>query len=322
MLLHSFDVQYLSWKEKKLNDKVSFASLVRYSRLMQVDLKESNLWFFPEFITHADVLICITEIDLSHNSVFYLKELMMHKFGQIRVLNLSFNLLFRIPPTISSMKSLHTLDISHNSLRSLPLSMRECILLTTISLGSNNFFEFPDVLLKMNLTELVIDNNLLKELPLDISALENLSILSCCSNRLTALPPTFPELRNMTRLDTRDNLITGFSLEILRMPKIEAFTFWGNPCQYVQNIESGNLNDLPDEWRVSLPQLLAAGNPPPQKAETRQWFCDRFFSSKKASAISEAHEQSIHFAPPIAASDAMGFAPLHSDVNAAVATLG
>ena len=290
---------------------------------MQVDLKDSNLWLFPEFVTHPDVIICITEIDLSHNSVFYLKDSTLNKFGQIRVLNLSFNLLFRIPAAISAMKSLRSLDLSHNSLRTLPLKLRECLLLTTVALDGNRFFEFPVVLLQMNLTELVIDNNFLEALPLDISAMENLSIFSCCNNKLTTLPPTFSELRNITRLDVRDNIISFFSLEILRMPKIEVFTFWGNPCEYVQAIESGNVADLPHEWRVSLPKLLAAGHPAPKKEEKKSnRFSFALFSSKNAAAVPEDQEKSIHCVPKFSASDAIGSIHSHSEVTVPAVALG
>jgi Leucine-rich repeat (LRR) protein len=140
--------------------------------------------------------------------------------------------------------------------------MRECILLTTLKLGSNSFSHFPDVLLKMNLIELEIDHNFLTELPLEIGTLHTLSIFICCNNRLAALPPTFPELKSMKQFDIRDNAIINISLEILRMPIMAVLTIWGNPCEHVKRIESGDLDGLPDEWRVALPQILAAGNPP------------------------------------------------------------
>ena len=236
---------------------------------MQVDLKSSDLWRVPDFVTQPRVILCITEIDLSYNSIFYLKDLDLSKFGQIRSLNLSSNSVLRIPSAISAMKSLHSLDISHNNLRSLPLSMRECILLTTLKLGGNKISDFPKVLLKMNLIELEIGYNYLKALPLEIESLQSLSVFICCNNMLGALPPTFPELRKIKVLDFRHNLIQSFSLEIFRLPCITVLTLWGNPCPYVQSIESGLLQDIPEEWRVALPQLLAAGNPPKKQAEAK-----------------------------------------------------
>lgn len=214
---------------------------------MQVNLKSSDLWRVPDFVTDPRVILCITEIDLSYNSILYLKELDLNKFGQIRTLNLSSNSVLQIPSAVSAMKSLHSLDISDNNLRSLPLSMRECILLTTLKLGSNKFSEFPKVVLKMNVIELEIGYNYLKALPLEIDALQSLSTFICCNNMLGALPPTFPELRKIKVLDFRYNLIESFSLEMLRLPCITVLTLWGNPCPYVQSIESGLLQELPDE---------------------------------------------------------------------------
>ena len=263
MTFHStIRFQYLIWKEKLLDDKVSFACALRYSRLLQVDLKACSLWRVPDFVTQPQVILCITDIDLSFNSIFYISDTVLQKCGQIRSLNLSSNLFLRIPGAMSALKSLQYLDLSNNSLRDLPISMRECILLTTLKLGSNKFSHFPEVILKMNLVEIEIDHNFLKDLPLEIEALQSLTVFICCNNVLTALPPTFSHLRNIKQFDFRNNAISYISLEILRMPNIAVLTVWGNPCEHVQRIESGDLEGLPDEWRVALPQLLAAGHPP------------------------------------------------------------
>jgi Leucine-rich repeat (LRR) protein len=135
-------------------------------------------------------------------------------------------------------------------------------------LGNNNFSHFPEVLMKMNLTELDIDHNFLKELPLAIGMLQTLTVFICCNNRLAALPPTFPDLRSMKQFDVRDNFISNLSLEILRMPMMRVLTVWGNPCEHIHRIESGELDGLPDEWRNALPQLLAAGNPRRMKTKS------------------------------------------------------
>jgi hypothetical protein len=238
--------------------------------LLQVDLKACNLWIIPNFVTDPQVILCITEIDVSYNSIFFIKDSIWRKFGQIRSLNLSSNSFFHISPTVSAMKSLHCLDLSHNSLRSLPFSLRECILLTTLKLGSNNFSHFPEVILKMNLIELEIDHNFLKELPLALGALQTLTVFICCNNKLSALPPTFPDLRSIKQCDIRDNMIEHISLEVLRMPIMTVLTVWGNPCEHVKRIESGDLEGLPDEWRVALPQLLAAGNPTRTKTKSEK----------------------------------------------------
>jgi|LauGreDrversion4_2_1035121.scaffolds.fasta_scaffold419526_1 hypothetical protein len=263
---------------------------------MQVDLKASNLWRVPEFITQPRVIMCITEIDLSCNSIILLTNSSLLKFGQIRSLNASSNLIHHIPRTISTMKSLHTLDLSHNYLRSLPLSLRECILLTTFKLGSNNFSHFPEVILKLNLIELEIDHNFLKELPLDISILENLLVFNCCNNRLIALPTTLPHLRKIRSLDIRNNLIISFSLEIFRMPCMTVLAIWGNPCPYVLSIESGTFDGVPDEWRTAMPILLASGIPP-KKLKTSE-----LTLGTEATA---AQEQFIHSTPKFSATKAM-----------------
>jgi hypothetical protein len=263
---------------------------------MQVDLKASNLWRVPEFITQPRVIMCITEIDLSCNSIFLLTNSILLKFGQIRSLNTSSNLIHHIPSAISTMKSLHTLDLSHNYLRSLPFSLRECILLTTFKLGSNNFSHFPEVILKLNLIELEIDHNFLKELPLDISILENLSVFNCSNNRLVALPTTLPNLRKIRSLDIRNNLIISFSLEIFRMPCMAVLAIWGNPCPYVHSIESGTFDGVPDEWRAAMPRLLASGKPPPKPKTSEH--------SVKTEATA-APEQFIHSTPKFSATKAI-----------------
>lgn len=298
--------QYLIWKEKKLNDQITFASALRYSRLMHVNLKASNLWRIPEFVTQPRVILCITEIDLSYNSILFLTNSVLLKFGHIRFLNLSSNSIHIIPSSISAMKSMHSLDLSNNNLRSLPLSLRECILLTNLKLGGNKFSEFPAVLLKMNLIELEIGHNYLKSLPLEIRALENLSTFICCNNMLDALPSTFPELRKIKVLDIRYNVIGSFSLELFRLPCITVLTLWGNPCPYVQNIESGIVEGLPEEWRVALPQLLAAGNPPKKTTQAK--------SVKNSSTHPISQAESVEITAKFSAADAIGCIQPHSEV--------
>jgi hypothetical protein len=316
----SCNYQYLVWKEKILNDQVSFASALRYSRLMQVNLKSSNLWRVPEFVTEPRVILCITEIDLSYNSIFFLSDSMFMKFGQIRSLNISCNSILKIPASIAAMKSLHTLDVSNNNLLSLPLSMRECILLTTFKLAGNNMSTFPEVLLKMgNLIELDIGYNRIKTLPLEIDALCNLLVFVCRSNLMTALPPTMPKLVQLKVLDIRHNLIDNFSMEILRMPCISVLTLWGNPCPYVTIIENGVSEELPDEWRSALPQLLAAGNPPKKtpdaKNREKKSFCKSCFFKRSAKI---AVEEANHTTPKFSAAEAINIMQQHTEVSTSV----
>jgi Leucine-rich repeat (LRR) protein len=288
---------------------------------MQVKLSSSSLWRIPDFVTQPNVIICITEIDVSHNSIMMLKKSMLRKFGQIRVLNVSFNSIYRIPATICEMQSLNYLDLSHNHLRSLPSSMRSLILLETLKLGGNNFANFPAVLLKMNVTELQMENNNLGMLPLEIATLQCLKVLDISYNKISSLPPTLPRLLSIHRLNMSNNLINYFSLEIFRMPNMAVLTLWGNPCNHVRSVENGDLEDLPEEWRVSLPKLLAAGNPPKQTTASEKANFGAWFFSPKLFTTKDVLLRKNAVQPMFSTADAIGAIQSHPDIQSTASNL-
>ena len=128
--------------------------------------------------------------------------------------------LIRIDRRILQLRSLQHLDLSNNSIKSIPEEIKN-VQLVELKLAGNNLAEFPEVLcsgtlaesLKLldlarncivllphnfphlkSLVQLKIDCNELQILPRTFGKMTSLKFFSASNNKLVVLPPTFPKL--------------------------------------------------------------------------------------------------------------------------------
>lgn len=116
----------------------------------------------------------------------------------------------------------YRLDLSHQNLKTVPLSLCKLTHLKRLDLSHNQLREIPAVVLDSlkDLRRLHLDHNYLVKLPSTLYSLENLKKLYLAANQLEELPPDIAKLQQLKRLTIDQNKIktvpdTLFALEQL-----------------------------------------------------------------------------------------------------------
>ncbi|XP_005106337.1 leucine-rich repeat protein 1 isoform X2 [Aplysia californica] len=126
----------------------------------------------------------------------------------------------RVSPHVLSLNLLTTLDLSFNSLSSLPEQMSQLKSLTSLSLAHNEFVTFPIVLCKTDVrrTLLVLDmkHNEMHSVPSCIKECEKLQSLVLSSNKLHSLPQCLGHMKSLTSVSASDNKLQYLPGSMLR----------------------------------------------------------------------------------------------------------
>jgi len=113
-----------------------------------------------------------------------------------------------LPPEITKLTNLTSLDLSVNELTSLPPEITKLTNLTSLDLSFNKLTSLPPEITNLSkLASLALSGNNLTSLPPEITKLTNLTSLDLRGNELTSLPPEITKLTNLTFLDLRGNLL-------------------------------------------------------------------------------------------------------------------
>ncbi|KAF4518638.1 hypothetical protein B566_EDAN005965 [Ephemera danica] len=119
----------------------------------------------------------------------------------------------QVPPSISKLARLHTLNLSGNGLKTLPPTMTSQLrelnlagnLLGQTAFKTWNFFSLPQI--KNTLQHLDLSSNQLHYIPMDICNLRNLTKLEIKENCIKSFPPTFGQLSKLRTLNLSNNKI-------------------------------------------------------------------------------------------------------------------
>ncbi|KAF2119182.1 hypothetical protein BDV96DRAFT_372814 [Lophiotrema nucula] len=120
--------------------------------------------------------------------------------------------LSNIPETIIDVlpKPLSNLNLAHNRLQEIPLSLTLCQKLTNINLSNNRLERFPEPVLHIH----------------------TLQILHLRDNQLTAIPATITNLQKLSWLGIQNNMITGLPFVLADLPELISLHHWGNPIGF------------------------------------------------------------------------------------------
>lgn len=155
----------------------------------------------------------------------------------------------RVESRLLELKSLQFLDLSNNSIKSLPDGMKD-VCLVELKLAGNQLKEFPDALcsscLAKRLKVLDLARNSLTQLPHKFSNFKSLVQLKLDCNELQILPRTFGKMSSLKYLSISNNklLVLPPSFPSLCLESLDLF---GNPF-----MASGLVRRCSD---LSLPSL-------------------------------------------------------------------
>ncbi|KAH8556953.1 hypothetical protein BGW37DRAFT_474918 [Umbelopsis sp. PMI_123] len=194
----------------------------------------------------------VKELDVSRNHIASLPTNITLFASQLRILNLSNNLLTSFPQEIFAFQNLEILMLSQNKIagpmpEELPLSIPN---LTTLRISANLITELPstmsnwrkmktlilgsvfggnliesipeDCISAMPLEELDLSHNQLKSLPDDFAEGSNLLVnLNLADNQLEALPRSIGLFKDLKSLNLSKNHLTSLPIDLVNLDKLD-----------------------------------------------------------------------------------------------------
>ncbi|XP_037321076.2 leucine-rich repeat-containing protein 18 [Pungitius pungitius] len=142
------------------------------------------------------------------------------KLKNVDELDLSRNLIQKLPDNIGSFSSLRGLDLHSNKLESVPESIGNLVGLTHLNLSNNRLISagLPSTLGSLtSLKSLNLGMNQLDNLPPTMKALDSLQELGLFDNLFISLPEFLKVLSNLTKLNMKHNPLSHVQVDGERM---------------------------------------------------------------------------------------------------------
>ncbi|XP_019892111.2 leucine-rich repeat and calponin homology domain-containing protein isoform X2 [Musca domestica] len=130
------------------------------------------------------------------------------------IADLSRNRFCELPEEITTFSFLETLLLYHNTIRSIPESVKHLTSLTYLDLRSNQLSSLPRELCFLPLQVLLVSNNRLTALPDELGRMDRLTDLDASYNQLTTLPARIGELRSLRSFSLRSNQLMYLPREL------------------------------------------------------------------------------------------------------------
>ncbi|CAB3401320.1 unnamed protein product [Caenorhabditis bovis] len=169
----------------------------------------------------------IRNLTLTKNSFVSLRGL--STFTNVVHIDISNNSLTSIPEDIGNLSHLTTLVARNNLLETLPKSMCTLSNMEAVYLSGNRIDSFPAVVFNMHkLKVLHMGGNQIDSIPFAIGSMRSLEILYLGGNRITEVPATTGLLRNLTALSLSDNRLETIPSTLGELHHLESLTLHNN----------------------------------------------------------------------------------------------
>jgi len=213
-----------------------------------------------------------------------LAQLRSGELAGINQLKLSENLTHFPLEVLTLASSLEILDLSHNSLSSLPAELAQLTKLKILFASQNKFEHLPEVLGKLpnlemvgfksnqikqvaenslpaKLRWLILTDNKIETLPDSIGERPRLQKLALAGNRLPTLPTTIADAHNLELVRISANQLTECPVQLLNLPKLAWIAFAGNPFSKIELDIDNKLKAVPQIPSTSycLENILGQG---------------------------------------------------------------
>lgn len=147
----------------------------------------------------------------------------------LEILDLSGNSLTSLPDDLPRLHRLRIVFCSDNQFTVLPPVLGACPELTMIGFKANRIREVPAASLPPKLRWLVLTDNDIETLPDKLGDCGELQKLMLAGNRLTALPPSLAHCAKLELLRIAANRLTQLPAWLLSLPRLTWLAYAGNP---------------------------------------------------------------------------------------------
>lgn len=199
----------------------------------------------------------ITELRIAEQLEVFPQEVFQLADSLIR-LDLSNNLLSKLPDNFGDLKQLKILFLSENQFEVFPQVLADCPNLEMIGFKNNRIHTLHAGSLPAKTRWLILTDNRLQSLPDDFAGLPQMQKLMLAGNRLTSLPSSLRHCHQLELLRLSGNQLNGLPECLLNLPKLSWLAFSGNPFSSYPDEAQDNIDTLTHD-QVELTDLLGQG---------------------------------------------------------------
>ncbi|OUJ74240.1 leucine-rich repeat-containing protein kinase family protein [Hymenobacter crusticola] len=208
----------------------------------------------------AGQLAGIQRLDLSAGLTEFPTEI-FELADSLEILNLSGNSLSTLPDDLGRLHKLRILFCSDNQFTTVPEVLGQCAQLSMIGFKANQIHSLPAASLPPLLRWLILTDNHLTALPHELGACTHLQKLMLAGNQLTHLPESMAACANLELLRIAANRFEALPEWLLALPRLSWLAYAGNP--FCEEIEAALVRQHPItsiDWRqLTLQQKLGEG---------------------------------------------------------------
>ena len=135
-------------------------------------------------------------------------------------------------------------------------SIKNAFSLRQLYMSNNSLYELPIGVFTVNLVDIFVDGNNLKDIPDEIGALKNLRHLKFQNNNITKIPKTIGYLVKLKDVDLRNNLLMYLPIEFKNLKTLRYVYLHNNPI-----CSNGWFDKAPEEIRKIVEQNDAGCTP-------------------------------------------------------------
>lgn len=199
----------------------------------------------------AGELAGVTRLQLRANLTEFPREI-FDLAETLEILDLSGNSLSSMPDDLPRLKHLRVIFCSDNHFTELPDVLGRCPALTMLGFRANRIAAVPAAALPSRLRWLILTENRIEQLPEALGRCTDLQKLMLSGNRLRTLPPSLADCTKLELLRIAANDLSELPQWLMEMPRLSWLAFAGNPFGAthtaapppIANIHWGELNLL------------------------------------------------------------------------------
>ena len=179
----------------------------------------------------------------------------------LEILDLSGNSLKSLPDDLHRLTRLRVLFCSNNAFTELPACMGRCAALEMVGFKANRIAHVPAASLPPLLRWLILTDNEIEELPDELGRRSHLQKLMLAGNRLQALPDTLAGCERLELLRIAANRFEALPDWIASLPRLAWLAFGGNPMSAATEASALSAQGFPaiDATHIALQKKLGEG---------------------------------------------------------------